>query len=146
MIHLQQVRGTARLQCLESGEMSKDYYAILGVPRSANSATIHSAFRALARQYHPDAGRESSSSKFREVLEAYRTLSDPARQRQHDIDLGRTIRSRKPAAEPLFAATRSRTTSIRPEAADWGELVTDLLSLIESEFDLALRFRRTFFY
>lgn len=82
--------------------MPKDYYAILGVSRAADSATIHSAFRTLARQYHPDAGSGSSASKFREVLEAYHTLSDPARRRRHDINLGEAIRSHGVTAEPLF--------------------------------------------
>jgi DnaJ-class molecular chaperone len=82
--------------------MAKDYYAILGVSRAADSSTIHSAFRALARQYHPDAGRGSSTTKFRDALEAYQTLSDPARRRQHDIDLDETTSSQRIVVEPLF--------------------------------------------
>ena len=125
--------------------MNKDCYAILGISQSADSTTIHSAFRALALRYHPDAGRESSSHKFREVLEAYRTLSDPYRRRQHDIDLTRATRSREIPAEPLFAATGSWITSVR-KAPDWEELLADLMRFIESEFDLKSRFPRTFLW
>jgi curved DNA-binding protein CbpA len=126
--------------------MSKDYYAVLGVSRDANLATIHSAFRALARQYHPDAGRESSSTKFREVLEAYQTLSDSSLRRQHDIDLGRTLHAQYVPAEPLFASHPVRSRSMQTAPLEWDELLTDLLRFIDSEFEISLRFRRTFFY
>ena len=125
---------------------AKNCYATLGVARAADSATIHSAFRALARQFHPDAGRESSSNKFREVLEAYRTLSDPRRRRQHDIDLDRTIRRPEVAAEPLFDTSRSRTVPIRPGASDWDELLVELLRFMQSECDTPIAFHRSFFY
>src|ERR1700756_5003682 len=87
--------------------MTKDYYAILGVPRAADGATIHSAFRARARQYHPDTGAGSSASKFSEALEAYHTLSDPHPRRQHDIDLRTPNRQSHIPPEPLFAPERS---------------------------------------
>src|ERR1044072_2562457 len=73
--------------------MAKDHYAILGVARGADRATIHHAFRTSARRYHPDTGNASSSAQFRDVLEAYQALTDPIQQRQHDIDM---------PAEPLF--------------------------------------------
>jgi DnaJ-class molecular chaperone len=82
--------------------MQKDYYAILGVARGADSATVHHAFRTLARRYHPDTGNTSSSARFREALEAYQALRDPIQRRQHDIDLGLATRERKSVAEPLF--------------------------------------------
>src|SRR5579871_5258334 len=94
--------------------MTKDYYAILGVPRAADTATIHSAFRARARQYHPDAGTESSTPKFREALEAYHTLSNPQRRRQYDVDLGTPLAQSRVMPEPLFSPQRSRPTSISP--------------------------------
>lgn len=63
------------------------HYLVLGVPEDADAETIHSAFRARARQYHPDAGEGSSAGKFREVVDAYETLSDPARRRDYDRTL-----------------------------------------------------------
>jgi DnaJ-class molecular chaperone len=118
--------------------MAKDYYAILGVSRAADSSTIHSAFRALARQYHPDAGTGSSPSKFRDALEAYQTLSDPARRRQHDIDLGGPTHSQRVVAEPLFEA-RSPVHSMAFVSTDFDELMKDLLRSIE--LDLYIEFR-----
>ena len=114
--------------------MTKDYYAILGVPRAADGATIHSAFRARARQYHPDAGAGSSAPKFGEALEAYHTLSDPQLRRQHDIDLGTPTRHSNIIPEPLFAPERS-WPDYRPSGAYQLGIVRELFELIESDLD-----------
>jgi len=66
-----------------------NYYAVLGVAEDASFESIHNAFRALARQYHPDAGEGSSAGKFRELVEAYETLSDSARRYAYDAGLAR---------------------------------------------------------
>ena len=67
----------------------KDYYAVLGVPRTASPADIKKAFRKLARQHHPDAkpGDAAAERAFKEVNEANEVLSDPAKRKQYD-DLG----------------------------------------------------------
>jgi len=64
----------------------KDYYAVLGVPRTASQAEIKKAFRKLARAHHPDAkpGDSVAEQKFKEVNEANEVLSDPARRKQYD--------------------------------------------------------------
>ncbi len=62
-------------------------YAVLGIPRNAGYKEIRTAFRQLAKRYHPDAGAESSPEKFREITEAYATLTDPARRHAHDLML-----------------------------------------------------------
>ena len=59
-------------------------YSVLGVPSDADSETIRSAFRILARRYHPDTGSGSSAEKFRQIVEAYETLSDTVRRQAHD--------------------------------------------------------------
>jgi curved DNA-binding protein CbpA len=59
-------------------------YFVLGVPSNADAEAIRSAFRILARRYHPDAGSGSSPEKFRQIVEAYETLSDPVRRQAHD--------------------------------------------------------------
>jgi curved DNA-binding protein CbpA len=64
-----------------------DFYAILGVPRDADEQAIRTAFRILARRYHPDRGAGSSSERFRQVVEAYETLGDPALRRRYDLSL-----------------------------------------------------------
>jgi curved DNA-binding protein CbpA len=64
-----------------------NYYEVLGVPTDADEEAIRSAFRRLARRYHPDAGEGSSSDRFREITEAYETLMDPARRKDYDRSL-----------------------------------------------------------
>jgi hypothetical protein len=56
----------------------KDYYDILGVPISASNEDIKRAYRLLAKQFHPDVSKEQDAEdKFKDVLQAYRTLKDP---------------------------------------------------------------------
>ncbi|XP_061663820.1 dnaJ homolog subfamily B member 9-like [Syngnathoides biaculeatus] len=63
----------------------KDYYDILGVPRDATERQIKKAFHKLALKYHPDRNKDwDAEAKFREVAEAYETLSDDKRRRDYD--------------------------------------------------------------
>lgn len=64
----------------------KDYYAVLGVPRTASSTDIKKAFRKLARQHHPDTtkGDAASERRFKEVNEANAVLSDPDKRSLYD--------------------------------------------------------------
>lgn len=63
----------------------KDYYRILGISRSASTEEIQKAYRKLARQYHPDVNKSSSSEeKFKEINEAYEVLKDPQRRAKYD--------------------------------------------------------------
>lgn len=63
----------------------KDYYEVLGISKSATDAEIKSAFRKLAKQYHPDVCKEpNAEEKFKEVQEAYAVLSDENKRRQYD--------------------------------------------------------------
>lgn len=63
----------------------KDYYEVLGVPKDADDKTIKSAFRKLAKQYHPDVSKEpDAAEKFKEAQEAYAVLSDPEKRSQYD--------------------------------------------------------------
>src|SRR5260221_8483573 len=64
----------------------RDYYEILGVPRTAKAEDIRKAHRKLVRQYHPDVHKNDAQmeSKFKEVQEAYDVLSDDAKRRQYD--------------------------------------------------------------
>jgi molecular chaperone DnaJ len=63
--------------------MSKDYYEILGVSRDASSAEIKKAYRQLAHKYHPDK-KGGSAEKFKEINEAYQTLSNKEKRSQYD--------------------------------------------------------------
>src|ERR1700716_1257291 len=63
-----------------------DYYAVLGVTRESSEDEIRSAYRKLARQYHPDVNQaEEASVRFREVTEAYEVLADPQRRQRYDM-------------------------------------------------------------
>ena len=63
----------------------KDYYEVLGVDKNASEADIKSAFRKLAKKYHPDVSKEENAAeKFKEAQEAYAVLSDPEKRRQYD--------------------------------------------------------------
>ncbi|MBM3126286.1 MAG: molecular chaperone DnaJ [Chloroflexi bacterium] len=64
---------------------NRDYYDILGVGRNAGDDEIRSAFRKLARQYHPDVNKEhDAEEKFKEINEAYGVLSDPEKRARYD--------------------------------------------------------------
>ena len=85
-----------------------NYYVLLGISQDADADTIRSAFRALARRYHPDAGEGSSAERFREILTAYETLNDPARRWHHDRTLQREASAYDAVRRTAEGASRSR--------------------------------------
>jgi len=84
-----------------------NYYAVLGVPADADGDVIRSAFRELARQYHPDAGAGSSAEKFREIVEAYETLIDPSRRQLYDVSLTQPPPAMPVRVEPMIIRRRA---------------------------------------
>lgn len=65
--------------------MKKDYYEVLGISKTATDAEIKSAFRKMAKQYHPDINKApDAAEKFKEAQEAYAVLSDPNKRKQYD--------------------------------------------------------------
>ena len=66
--------------------LEKDYYKTLGVAKTAKPAEIKTAYRKLARKYHPDANKGDSSAeeRFKEISEAYSVLSDEKRRKEYD--------------------------------------------------------------
>jgi curved DNA-binding protein CbpA len=123
-----------------------NYYLVLDVPTTADADTIRTAFRTLARRYHPDAGTGSSAQRFREVVEAYDTLSDPIRRRRYDETL-HTVRvhvrhaaqspARRSSPEPLIPDHRFRSITSRRQAAWWlieEDPFDDLLRALEEAF------------
>ena len=76
--------------CVQKGKRpmadKRDYYEVLGVDRGADESAIKSAYRKLAKKYHPDVnpGDKEAEKKFKEATEAYSVLSDPQKRRQYD--------------------------------------------------------------
>ncbi len=70
-------------------ESKKNYYEILGVDKKASQDEIKSAYRKLAKQYHPDLhpGDSAAAEKFKEINEANETLSDPQKRSAYDYEL-----------------------------------------------------------
>jgi DnaJ-class molecular chaperone len=65
----------------------KDYYEVLGVPKSATEKDVKSAYRKLARKWHPDANPKNvkaAEEKFKEIAEAYEVLGDPEKRKKYD--------------------------------------------------------------
>lgn len=97
----------------------QNYYDILGVKRDATDEEIRKAFRKLAAKYHPDAGGDEE--KFKEISEAYNTLSDPQKRREYDQML---LYGGIPGADAGGSGGRARTYSYSTNGAttDWSDI------------------------
>jgi DnaJ-class molecular chaperone len=69
-----------------AAKTKRDYYTVLGVPRSATEKDLKTAYRKLARKHHPDVnpGDKNSEELFKEIGEAYSVLSDPEKRKKYD--------------------------------------------------------------
>lgn len=125
-----------------------DYYVVLGIAEDADEETIRSAFRALARRYHPDVGAGSSPAQFQRAREAYETLVDPERRRQYDYQLRasrpqpvilREVIVLRPFAEPLLAWRRDPSVVRKnplagPRYSSFDELIEELLASFDHDW------------
>jgi curved DNA-binding protein len=101
----------------------KDYYAILGVPRTATDKEIKAAFRKLARKHHPDVnqGDSSAEERFKEINEANEVLGDPEKRKKYD-ELGprwqeyeQWERAGKPGPNPFAGNDQFGYRTVSPE-------------------------------
>lgn len=82
-------------------------YAILGVNRTATSNEIKSAYRRLARQYHPDVNSDpSATTRFSQISQAYQTLIDPERRKMYDSTGNVSVSAVRPASSAAARAAR----------------------------------------
>ncbi|MBM3751259.1 MAG: J domain-containing protein [Acidimicrobiia bacterium] len=96
----------------------KDYYAVLGVPKTASEADIKKAYRKLARQFHPDLnpGNKAAETRFKDINEANEVLADQTSRRKYD-ELGANWRQYENAPGPRpGGGPRSQTRTMTPEA------------------------------
>src|SRR5258705_1311362 len=90
----------------------KDYYEVLGVPRTASEEEIKKAFRKLARMYHPDVAKnkKEAEEKFKEINEAYEVLSDPDKRKKYD-ELGPNWKAGAEFRPPGWEGFRGRPSA-----------------------------------
>jgi len=135
----------------------KDYYAILGGSQNADDEEIKSAYRRLARKYHPDVSKEKDAEeKFKEMAEAYETLKDPEKRAAYDQlgshapgqefrpppDWGSHYANGQGAFDDidlsdLFAGLGGRTRQSRTRGADQPMAGSDYEAVVRISFDQA---------
>jgi curved DNA-binding protein CbpA len=94
-----------------------DYYAILGVGRSATSAEVKEAFRQRAKQLHPDLHPGSSEDAFKALNEAHSVLSDAALRRAYDASRGHAMHAPAPPPPPGASGATHRPVDYEAAAA-----------------------------
>jgi curved DNA-binding protein CbpA len=121
----------------------KDYYALLGVEPGATVAQVKKAYRTLAKQYHPDVNNSpDAAEKFREITEAYDTLTDPDRRRRYDRLHGSHTGTKTGAGDAWskFTSSGNRTRGQNGSAnGNSSQAVSRILKVLE---DIWLEIRR----
>lgn len=93
-------------------------YGVLGIPRDADKARVKSAFRSLAKAYHPD-HRGGDEQRFREISHAYGILVNPERRAAYDAERRARARQRLKSAVATMAASFMLTVGSGVFVAGW---------------------------
>lgn len=113
----------------------KDYYYFLGIPQNASAEDIKKAYRKLSLKYHPDKNDndEFFSDRFREIQEAYETLTDTDRRRLYDQNLDsqkRNVKSILPPKIKNFSASKIRAVKGEEITIYWNTYDADLVKIV----------------
>jgi curved DNA-binding protein CbpA len=113
----------------------KDYYYFLGIPQNASAEDIKKAYRKLSLKYHPDKNDndEFFSDRFREIQEAYETLTDKDRRRLYDQNLSnqqRNVKSILPPKIKSFSASKIRAKVGEEITVYWNTYDADLVKIV----------------
>ena len=113
----------------------KDYYYFLGIPQNASAEDIKKAYRKLSLKYHPDKNENDDyfSDRFKEVKEAYETLTDPQRKRIYDQNLDsqqRNVKSILPPKIKNFSASKIRAQKDEEITIYWNTYDADLVKIV----------------
>ena len=133
-------------------DSAKDYYAVLEITPMESLDGIHTAFRRLAKQCHPDRAGAQAAERFRAVLEAYQVLSDPPQRELYNESLHgsrprmapQPLRARRDRNYPEPLTTHTPMTStrrgglgrFRQEVREFGRIAEVMLSPILSAPEL----------
>src|ERR1700681_1012778 len=109
-----------------------DFYIVLGVGRGASLGDIKRAYKRLARKYHPDInpGDRTAVGRFRQIADAYQTLSDPERRRRYDTTGESTARDESPPVG--FEGFDFSVSVSGSSASTFGDLFAEVLQQQEA--------------
>src|SRR5438094_5280774 len=108
-----------------------DFYIVLGIERAATIGDIKRAYKRLARRFHPDInpGDRMAAAQFRQIAEAYETLSDPDRRRRYDAA------GQASSSEPMVYGFEGFDFSVSVSGASaptFGDLFSDVIGQREA--------------
>ena len=98
-----------------------DHYLVLGVPRTADAATIRAAYVALAKRYHPDVATgnpELAAFNFRQITDAYQTLSDPDARARYDARVQAVLDTERTRRDQVAAAASAAKSAPKATIAE----------------------------
>jgi DnaJ-class molecular chaperone len=109
----------------------RDYYAVLGLSRTASEKEIKTSYRRLARKYHPDlnGGDKSAEARFKEIQEAYEVLSDPDKRKKYDQfghNWERAEQARAAGFDPFGAGSGDAHFDFGNGAGDFSDILENL--------------------